>query len=92
MGSFRMPLLDEINADPEFEGVAMTPEAFEILWLQARVARRGIDAWRERRQFGDSAFPAAPASPVDFPPRPFLPGRRGGNRTWLKRRRRQNKV
>lgn len=34
LGLVPVPLLDEINADPEFDGVAMTPEAFEILWLQ----------------------------------------------------------
>ncbi|MDF3833817.1 hypothetical protein P3W85_12785 [Cupriavidus basilensis] len=34
LGIVPVPYLDEINADPEFDGVAITCEIFEALWLQ----------------------------------------------------------
>ena len=33
LGLVPVPGLAEINADPEFDGTAMTPEEFEVLWL-----------------------------------------------------------
>lgn len=33
LGLVPVPELAEINADPEFDGAAMAPEDFEVLWL-----------------------------------------------------------
>ncbi|RYH57425.1 MAG: hypothetical protein EON54_11810 [Alcaligenaceae bacterium] len=34
LGIVAVPPLDEINQDPQFEGSAITEEAFEAMWLE----------------------------------------------------------
>lgn len=41
LGIGAVPSLDEINQDPQFEGSAITEDAFEALWLEhARPAKQ----------------------------------------------------
>lgn len=36
LGEAPVPPLDDINEDPEFEGVAITDQEFEVVWAKAK--------------------------------------------------------